>query len=203
MDRIESPLNERSRRTRAAILTATWEVLEDEGGRAVSLAEVARRAGVSRRAIYLHFGSRSELITALHEHVDEVLDLQASIEPVLNARDAVTTLDEFAGHLARYHPKILAIDRAVVHGRRFDPDLAELYERGLAVWRSGCVAIAQRLADEAKLAAPWTVETAGDMLLALMRDEVVETLVVERGWTEEQHRTLLATLFRRTFVRSY
>jgi hypothetical protein len=58
----------------------------------------------------------------------------------------------------------------------------------------------QRLADEGKLAEPWTDSTAADMLLALMRDEVVETLAVERAWPAERHTELLATLLRRTFV---
>jgi hypothetical protein len=67
-------------------------------------------------------------------------------------------------------------------------------------WHGGCVALAQALADEGLLAAPWTVETAADMLLALLRDDVIETLVVERNWTEAQLRDGLATLFRRTFM---
>jgi hypothetical protein len=38
------------------------------------------------------------------------------------------------------------------------------------------------------------------MLLALMRDEFIETLAIDRDWPEDQHVALLATLFRRTFV---
>jgi len=57
-----------------------------------------------------------------------------------------------------------------------------------------------RLAAEDRLAEPWTAETAADMLLALMRDEFIDTLAVDRDWLEDQHVALLATLFRRTFV---
>jgi hypothetical protein len=57
------------------------------------------------------------------------------------------------------------------------------------------------LAREGRLAEPWTVDTAADMLLALMRDEVVETLAVERGWGEEEHGRMLWVVIRRSFVR--
>ncbi|CAN5621149.1 hypothetical protein BH23CHL10_BH23CHL10_12580 [soil metagenome] len=56
------------------------------------------------------------------------------------------------------------------------------------------------LQAEGRLSAPWTVESAADMLLALMRDDVMETLVVERRWPESKVREVLATLLRRTFV---
>jgi AcrR family transcriptional regulator len=165
------------------------------------MGEVARRAGVSRRALYLHFTSRGDLVLALHEHIDEALDLESSVRPVREAPDAVAALDAFAAHLASFHRKILAIDRAVIQGRHSDPDLEALYESGIKVWLAGCRKLARRLADEGRLAEPWTVSTAADMILALMRDEVVETLAVERAWPVEQHARLLATLLRRTFVK--
>ena len=138
---------------------------------------------------------------ALHEHVDEVLGLESSIAPIREAPDAVTALDALAAHLARYHPRIVAIDRAVDQGRRSgDPDLTALWDAGAHVWLHACREIVQAVADEGRLAEPWTVETAADMLLALMRDDVAETLAIDRHWPEEQHRDLLATLIRRTFV---
>lgn len=165
------------------------------------MGEVARRAGVTRRGLYLHFASRADLILALHDHVNEALDLESSLRPVFDAADAVAALDAFAEHLARFHRKILAIDRAVVHGRHNDADLAALYDQGFEAWLGTCRWLTQRLADEGRLAEPWSMSTAADMLLALMRDEFVETLAVERGWSEDQHVELLGTLFRRTFVK--
>jgi AcrR family transcriptional regulator len=35
------------------------------------MAAVADRAGVSRRAVYLHYASRAELVTALFDYVSE------------------------------------------------------------------------------------------------------------------------------------
>jgi AcrR family transcriptional regulator len=197
---IPEPKNERSRRTRAAFLDAAWQLLEEQGGPGFTMAEVARRAGATRRALYLHFASRSELLLTLHEYGDELLDVAESLRPAFEAPDAVTGLEEYAAHLVRIHPRILAINHVVVYGRHADPDLKALYDLGFKAWFGCCRALMQRLADEGRLAEPWTVSTAADMLLALMRDEVVETLAVERAWPAERHTELLATLLRRTFV---
>lgn len=202
MAKLGEPQNERGHRTRAAILDAAWRLLEEQGGAGLTMSEVARRVGVTRRALYLHFASRTDLVMGLLEHVDNELDLKSSMRPVREAPDAVSALEEFAAHLASYHRKILVIDRAVTHGRHSDPDLAVLFDQGLEAWLQTCRKLAARLANEGRLAEPWTVSTAADMLVALMRDEVVETLAIERGWSEEEHRTLLMTLFRRTFVKA-
>lgn len=198
MDRIDEPRNRRSRATRAAVLDAAWQLLE-EGGDA-TMGAIAERAGVSRRALYLHFASRGELLLALHEHVDVELDLAASIDPVLAAPDAVTALEEFAAHLARYHPKILAIDLAVSRVRDDDPDVAVLVERGMQVWHESCRSLAQRLADEGRLAEPWTVDAAADLIWSFMFPETLGRLTVERGWSTERYGELLAVVLRRTLV---
>lgn len=52
-------------RTRAALIAATWEVIEEKGFAAVSLEEIARRVGMTRGAIYSNFPSRAELLLAV------------------------------------------------------------------------------------------------------------------------------------------
>jgi AcrR family transcriptional regulator len=99
---------------------------------------VAQRAGVTRRGVYLHFGSRAEFVLALHDHGNEALDLKSSLGLVFEAPDAATSLDAFAEHLTRFHRKILTINRAVEHGRHTDPDFAASYNQGLEAWLGTC-----------------------------------------------------------------
>ena len=197
--RIAAPQNERSRRTRAAVLDATWELLEAQGPRAVTMAAVADRAGVSRRGLYLHFPSRAELLLAVHAHIDERLDLASSIRPILEASDSVTALEEFVAHLARYHPKIGRIDTALLASTD-DPEVAELVERGAGQWQEGCRTIARRLADEHRLAAPWTVDTAADLLWSFMFPETLERLTRQRRWSLRRYTEHLTVLLRRALV---
>ncbi len=51
----------RTARTRAAIISATELLLHTEGSNA-SVAQIAKQAGVSVGSVYLHFGSKDELV---------------------------------------------------------------------------------------------------------------------------------------------
>jgi AcrR family transcriptional regulator len=200
MGRIDAPQNERSRRTRAAILDATWRLLEEGGAEATTMASVARHAGVTRRAVYLHFSSRAELLLALRAHVDEILDLDSSLLPVRKAPDAVSRLEAFVAHMARFHPKILTIDLALLRAKDTDPDVAQLVSRGLDGWLDGCRQLTQELTDEGRLAEPWTPDTAADLLWTFMFPETLERLTITRGWPPERYGELLTVLLRRTLV---
>jgi len=60
---------------RRALLDAAFEILRDDGPAALSLREVARRAGVSHQAPYHHFPSRAHLLAALAcEGFDQLAD---------------------------------------------------------------------------------------------------------------------------------
>jgi AcrR family transcriptional regulator len=198
---IEEPRNVRSRRTRAALLAAARALLEEQGTESLTMAAVAERAGVSRRAVYLHFASRTELLTELFGYVSEQEGLASSLEPVWKAPDAAAALDEWAGHLARFHPRILAVARAIQRVRRFDPDAAQHWELVMADQQACCQRLAERLASEHRLSPPWTVKTAADMLWALMSFDLLEELLVDRGWSQRRYRTHLAALLRSTFLR--
>jgi AcrR family transcriptional regulator len=201
MERIDQPRNERSRRTRAALLDATWQLLEEQGAEQATMGAVAARAGVSRRALYLHFSSRAELLLALHEHVDEVLDLEASLRPVRQAPDPTAALEAFVAHLAGFHSKIMRIDAALLRAKDSDPDVAQLVDRGTTLWHQGCRRLVQALADAGQLAEPWTVDTAADLLWTFMFPDVLERLTVDRAWPLDRYQHLLTALLRRTLTK--
>ncbi|GAB2589264.1 hypothetical protein GCM10027168_22700 [Streptomyces capparidis] len=192
--------NARGRRTREALLVAAREVLERDGFEALTMAAAAERAGVSRRAVYLHFRSRGELVAALSEHVAGSEGLYETLRPVWDAPDGVAALEAFARHLAHYQPRVLAVERAVERVRDADPDAA--WHRGFTdvSRRSSAREIVERLRDEGLLAPPWTVETATDMLWALMSVDVAERLTVGRRWPPERYAEHLAAVFRGAFV---
>ncbi|MFI0357116.1 TetR/AcrR family transcriptional regulator [Actinomadura sp. 9N407] len=197
---VTEPRNARSRRSRAALLRAARELVESEGVTAVTMAAVAERAGVTRRAVYLHFASRAELISALFDYVNEVEDIQGRFDPIGDAPDAVTALDEFARRHAEFMPRILAVARAVERVAPTDPDAARHWETAM-YWRYETNrALIRRLDEEGVLAQGWTVDTAADMLLALISNGVSHTLLVERGWTAAQVGEHMARLLRSTFV---
>jgi AcrR family transcriptional regulator len=197
---IAEPSNARSRRTRAALLTAAHAILQEQGFEALTMTAVADRAAVTRRALYMHFASRAELVAALFDHVASVEGLQESLRRVWEAPDAASALGEWAAHLARYHPRLLAVDRALQRVWRQDPDAAAHRRRVVAEQLRNCRRLAQRLHDEGRLAGGWTTGSASDMLFALISTDMIEALIVDRRWSRQRLAEHLALLLRSTFV---
>lgn len=200
MKQILDPANARSRRTRSALLAAARSLLEDEGFEALTMAAVAERAGVTRRAVYLHFASRSELVAELFDFVSEAEGLAASAAPVWAAADAVAALEQWAAHLARFQPRVLAISRAAERLSAADPDAAEHRRRYLREQLSACRRLAAWLERDRRLASGWTAETAADMLFALISTDLLERLLHERRWPRRRLARQLALLLHSTFV---
>jgi AcrR family transcriptional regulator len=201
MPAIDQPTNVRSRRTRAALLAAARRILEEEGFDALTMTRVAEECDVTRRTAYLHFGSRRELVGALFDYVAAAEGLADSTRSVWEAPDAISALDEWARHLARYHPRILAVDRAVERVRRNDADAAAHRKRVVAAKLANCRRLARRLDEEGMLASAWTVASAADMLFALISSDMIEALIVDRRWSRVRLAEHLALLFRSTFIR--
>jgi AcrR family transcriptional regulator len=197
---IQQPQNARSRRTSGALLRATRDLIDQQGFEALTMAAVAERAGVSRRAVYLHFSTRTELVTALYRSLGHTEDLAASLQAVWDSGDAVTALREWAMHIARSHPRILATLRAVEGARHTDPDAAELWATTQTNWHRGSHRLAQWLADEGRLGPRWTVATATDMLSALMSLDLLDHLLTDRRWSRKRFADQYAVLLQSTFV---
>jgi len=199
---ISAPQNARSRRSRAALLDATRELITEGGFDALTMAAVAGRAGVSRRAVYLHFTTRAELVTALFSRLGETEEIGASLQRVWDSPDAVTALAEWGRHIARIHPKILPAIQAAERARHVDPDAAELWRTGQRRWLTGARRLADWLAREERLALPWTPVTAADMIWSLMSPDLLTRLMRERGWSPRRTGDHLAALLTATFARN-
>ena len=141
------------------------------------MSAIAARAGVSRGAAYLHFASRSDLVAALMAHVAETEGLRESVARVWAAPDAVAALDEWGRRQAGYHPRILAVGRAVGRVRDTDPCAAAHHGGVVEAQLANCRLLAAWLDDEGRLAAPWRTATATDMRWALISTDMIEGLL--------------------------
>ncbi len=196
---IEEPLNARSRRSRAALLDATRELISAGGFDALSMAAVAERAGVTRRAVYLHFSTRTELVSALFARLGETEEIGASLQRVWDSPDSLSALGEWGRHLGRIHPRILLVMQAAERARHVDPDAAALWEAGQQRWLAGARRLADWLAQDGRLAEPWTAATAADMIWALMSPDLLDRLINERHWSPRRIGEQLAVMLTSTF----
>lgn len=70
------------------LLTAARELVREQGPEAVSIAEVARRVGLSRPALYEYFSSRDELLAAILDQ--EMPRWQAELAGAVAAADSLS-----------------------------------------------------------------------------------------------------------------
>ena len=58
--------------TRSRILQAALELLEASQGKGVRMTDIAKQAGITRQALYLHFSTRAALLIATTHYLDEL-----------------------------------------------------------------------------------------------------------------------------------
>ncbi len=169
-------------RTRLTILQAAWDRLAKPGDPA-RLEDIAGDAGVTRQSVYLHFGSRGGLLTALVGHMDETLELGAALEEVRACEDPVKQLELALQLTANFEPKIHGVALALTRLAPSDPDAAAALEDRMKRRRAGLTEILRRLDEAGKLSSEWTVRQAADALWEAGLPSSYEHLVGERGWS--------------------
>jgi AcrR family transcriptional regulator len=184
---------------RAAILAAARRLLE-AGHTQVGLEEVAREAGVSRQAVYLHFGSRTKLLLALVDDMDSER-LPELLGKVFAARTAPAALDAMVDVCAVYTEEILGVANALDSARRSESAAAAAWNDRMTRRRHGFGLVVAGLAKEGLLTRRLTEEEATDLLFAVMSIRVWEDLVVVRGWSKKRYARHLKRILRRALVR--
>lgn len=185
--------------TRHRILEAAWEAIEDLGSK-TRLADAAERAGVSRQAVYLHFGDRSGLLTALVEHMDEKLGLEELVAHVFKAPSGAEALDRMVELHAIYSPKVESVVRVLQAAQFEDEALAGAWRNRIHGRRAVHRAVMERIAEEGRLAEGWTVDTAADISYSMTLPETWRELTEQRGWTAEQYAQNISMLLRNSLV---
>ncbi|WP_329064145.1 TetR/AcrR family transcriptional regulator [Amycolatopsis sp. NBC_01480] len=74
--------DERTRQSRELILTAAAELIAERGYQQTSLADVAKRSGVSRGSIPWHFGDKHGLLVAVVERLQEDWAAELAASPL-------------------------------------------------------------------------------------------------------------------------
>jgi AcrR family transcriptional regulator len=157
-------------------------LFETQGYFGTGLEEVAKRAGVSRQAIYLHFTSKAELLQALHRRVNEQ-DVAPAFERVWAADNAVAALGAWVDASAEAIPKILGIANALISALRFDPDVTATWEAPKEDHFNDCLRLATWLRREHVLVEGMTAAEAADVVWSITAMWQYEGLVYDRNWS--------------------
>ena len=187
--------------TRKRLLQKTWQLLERSRGHEVRIDDIAHAAGLSRQAVYLHFGSRARLLIATARYVDEVKGVEARVEGLRAATDGRQSLDALVDFWGNYMPEIHGLAKALLAARETDKAAAAAWDDRMEVLRQCCRSIVRCLVREGLLAQEWTADQAADAMWGILSIEVWERLTMECGWTNPQYITRMKTALRRTFVK--
>ena len=186
--------------TRTRILEAAKRLLEARGGRGVRMGDIAKAAGISRQAVYLHFASRADLLAATTRYMDELLGLEDKLARSRSAESGVERLDAYIEFWGGYVPQIYGVAKALILARDTDKAAAAAWDDRMAALRHGCRAAIDSLHKEGRLADGWSVKRATDMLWTLLSVRNWEQLTRECGWSPRQYIRWMQTLARRCFV---
>ncbi len=185
-----------STETRLAILAAARRLLEARGYFGVGLEDIAADAGVSRQAIYLHFGSKANLLLELARHIDESQGLPALIAEFRSAPTSLEAMDKLIHVLATYGPRVLRIALVMDGARQSDADALDAWRDRMMSRLGGMRWIIEWVARDGLLAQGWSVEAAAEWWWALSSPQVQELLTVVRGWSAAQYEDAMRTSVR-------
>lgn len=186
--------------TRDRILDAAQQLIAERGA-GVKLREIAEQAGVSRQAVYLHFGDRTGLLVALVQRMDESLHLAEALEHIHAASDSEELLDRamevHADFSAAISPVALVLEGAQYHDEALGTAWRDRLRYRHQVHRS----FVQRIAEDGDLAPEWSIDAAADLFYAVTLPGPWRELTRELGWTREQYVSEMSALLRRALLR--
>lgn len=172
-------------------------MFEELGYYGAGLGAVAKKAGVSRQAIYLHFPSKVELLAALHLHIfatDVVPAMERHpIEDAMTAWDALHTMIAVDVEVVS---KVWRIHEALTMARRQHPEVEETLRPREKQRYDELLDLGRRLEREGALPPRVGVATFADMLWGLLNVGTYRSLVIERGWSLDQYRLWVSNTIR-------
>ena len=117
-------LDERVRRSKEAVLGATFDLLTESGVGGVSVDEVSRRSGVAKTTIYRHWATRSALILdacsriSAEQEVPDTGDFESDVTALLTGLAALLATARWS-----------AVVPSIIDAAERDPDLAHIHSR--------------------------------------------------------------------------
>ena len=173
------------------ILAAAISIIQAKGGADVTMAEIAKAAGLSRQAVYLHFEDREALLFALARYADDRRGLDVEVDRVLKSSTGIEAIRGYVDLLSRTNDAIWVLARAADAVRRTDPAVEHTWQERVRIRLRVCSAIVKRLQDEGTLKAELDPDIAIDLLWALTALRTWEDLVQIRKWSPEKYATYI------------
>jgi AcrR family transcriptional regulator len=186
--------------TRSRILDATWNLLKSDQGKGVRMADIAKEAGVSRQAVYLHFPARSDLLIATARYIDEANEIDGRLEASRSAATGAKRLDAFIEEWGNYIPVVYPVAKALLAMTGTDDAAtAAVEDRDQAV-RHGCSAAVQALGKDGDLSNALSAKEATDILWTLLSIRTWERFIGDCAWPQKRYVEATKSMARRVLM---
>lgn len=185
--------------TRTRILNAAWSLLESGEGK-TRMSDFAKKAGISRQALYLHFPSRADLLIAVTGHVDAVKGVDDRLRASRSATTGRDRLDAFVAAWGNYIPEIHGVGRALMALQDTDPEAAAAWDGRMQAVREGCAAAVAALQQDGDLTPELTPDQATDLLWMLLSVRGWEHLIRTCGWPQTRYIEVMTETARRALL---
>lgn len=187
--------------TRTRILQAALKLLESQPGTPARMSDIAKAAGISRQALYLHFPSRTELFIATTRYQDEVNEVDRQLA---SSREAITGPERLTAWITAwgsYIPQIYGVAKTLMLMKATDAEAAQAWDQRMQDVREGCAAAVQAMADDGTLRPGLAPKAATDMLWTMLSLPVWEQLTQACGWTQEAYLAHVTDMARRALMK--
>jgi AcrR family transcriptional regulator len=178
--------------TRQAIIQAARTLFGQHGYQATTLQAIARQAEVSVPTLYVVFGSKAAILSALVRSTGADEDIRALARAVF-AEPAPRLQLQKAAHVIR---SIQERDSDIVdliwQAGNSDPDLVAAWQQSLQQQHTRQGELIESLLRKGALKDGLTLEQATDIHWALSSPDMYRLLVRERAWTPHQYEEWLA-----------
>ncbi len=164
------------------------------------MADIAKKTGISRQAVYLHFKTRADLLIATTRYLDDIQDVEAGLVPSRTAKTGKDRLNAWIDAWGNYIPVMYGVGRALLAMRDTDDAAAAAWDERMAAMRHGCEAAILALKRDGDLSPTYTVDDAVDLLWTLVSVRNWELLTQECGWSQEKYIEMLKAATKDLFV---
>jgi AcrR family transcriptional regulator len=175
--------------TKRAILEAAWDLITEAGTAEVAMAEVAKRAGVSRQTIFYAFGGRPGVLLAMVRHKDTETDHVARLGAIVARPDPgpealVAYSEVWLDYLPIIYPVGILLDAASLN----DAEAAAAWnDRMVGALLRGYRHLAQTVHSSHGLPAP--PDRVAETIWALVHPTAYRRLVEDCGWSPDEFRS--------------
>jgi AcrR family transcriptional regulator len=194
---MSSPISE----TKTRILQACLKLLVASEGKNVRMSDIAKEAGVSRQALYLHFATRIDLLIATTLYLDDVKGSDDRLVPSRTATSGLERLDAFVEAWANYIPEVYPVGKALMTMKDTDEAAATAWNKRMQDMREGCEAAVLALKKDGQLNTNLQEDKATDILWTLLSIRNWEQLTYDCGWSQAEYAETVKAMARKLLLK--